>query len=513
MMFALGKTIRRGRLALAQGLVIALAGCGGAAGPDSQLPDADTGKEQRHGELLAAGHLHAPTPTLQRRPQRPRTAEHASAAVAVAWFELLYDLVKAERLSPPIAARTYGIASVALHEAVVPGMPRNRSLGGQLNDLPSMPRPGHALRHDWPVVANSVLAHTLRDLFAGGGAETQAAIDALEQRFLAEFQAHTRDEDFQREVKRELERSVARGREVGAAILAWAAGDGYRELHNCPYVSPTGRGFWEPTAPAFAANPLEPCWGRLRPMAVASGAVCAPPGPHEYSEQQGSIFMTETLEVYDTVRNRTVEQEQIARYWADDPGRTGTPPGHWVAITSQILKNDHLSLAAAVEAYARVGIAVNDGFITCWRTKYSVNLVRPVTVIRKLIDATWLPVVNTPPFPEYVSGHSTQSGAASYLLTDMFGMKAFTDTTHADHGIEPALDPRRFNSFFEAAGEAAISRLYGGIHFRAGVEHGIDQGFCVGRQILQRIEFRKRSVRDDVDDASENASDNAAAPT
>lgn len=109
------------------------------------------------------------------------------SAVAVAWFELLYERVKAERLSPPVAARTYGIASVALYEAVIPGMPENRSLGGQLNDLPRMPRQRHARRHDWPLVANSALATTLRELFAGGSAETRAAIEP--RRFNSFFEA------------------------------------------------------------------------------------------------------------------------------------------------------------------------------------------------------------------------------------------------------------------------------------------------------------------------------------
>lgn len=508
-MFALDKTLRRCRIAFVQGLMLLLASCGGGgqAGPDAHLLDAGTQNPPRHEQAHATGSPDAATLSLQRRSEHAGSAANASAAVAVAWFDLLYERVKAERLSPPVAARTYGIAGVALYEAVVPGMPENRSLAGQLNDLAHMPPPRHGLRHDWPLVANSALATTLRQLFAGGSAETRFAIDALEQSFFDEHLAHWRAADLHRDATREIERSVGRGREVGAAVLRWADSDGYRDLYDCPYARPTGPGLWEPTAPAYAANPLEPCWGQLRPMAVASGAVCAPPGPPEYSEQPGSLFMTQVQEVYDTVLARTPAQETVARYWADEPGRTGTPPGHWVAITGQILKSDGLSLAAAAEAYARVGIAVNDGFIACWRSKYTVNLLRPVTVIRKLIDPAWLPVINTPPFPEYASGHSTQSAAASVLLTDMFGTKAFTDTTHADHGTDPALEPRRFNSFFEAAGEAAISRIYGGIHFRAAVEHGVDQGLCIGRQILQRVEFRKRSGRED---AAHSASDNAA---
>jgi hypothetical protein len=210
--------------------------------------------------------------------------------------------------------------------------------------------------------------------------------------------------------------------------------------------------------------------------------------------------------VYGTVNNLTDEQRAIAFFWADDPGATATPPGHSISITTQVLRQMGAGLDIAAETYAKVGMAVADAFIGCWDTKYRYNLLRPVTYIQRFIDADWLPLLVTPPFPEYTSGHSAQSGAAAEMLTDLFGPDfPFVDRTHESRGLQP----RAFNSFFEAADEAAISRLYGGIHFRPAIVRGLVQGRCVGRAVNE-LEFRRgrRSRRQGV---TESASDGGAA--
>jgi membrane-associated phospholipid phosphatase len=195
------------------------------------------------------------------------------------------------------------------------------------------------------------------------------------------------------------------------------------------------------------------------------------------------------FEVYTVGLGLTDEQKTIADFWSDGPLATGTPPGHWIAIVSQIARNDELSLAAAAEAYARVGIAVHDAFIACWHAKFTFNLQRPVTYIRQNISANWTSYIATPPFPSFTSGHSTQSGAAARVLTDMFGIKSFTDTTRTDHGLVPALPSRTFNSFDEAAAEAAVSRLYGGIHYTFDNNAGLACGQCIGQKIQERVSF------------------------
>jgi hypothetical protein len=175
------------------------------------------------------------------------------------------------------------------------------------------------------------------------------------------------------------------------------------------------------------------------------------------------------------------EQERIARFWSDDPMLSPTPPGHWIAIALTVIEDRDLDIRRASDMLARLGIAMADAFIGCWRTKYQYDLLRPVTYINRVIDPGWRPMLATPPFPEYPSGHSSQSGAAAEVLGGLVGTDvAFVDRTHVDDGL-PA---RRFGSFRAAADEAALSRLYGGIHFRSAIERGLDQGRCVGRHVL-----------------------------
>jgi PAP2 superfamily len=408
-----------------------------------------------------------------------RPAKTYKADVPVAWFNLMYDRVKADALSPPVASRRYGIAGVALYEAIVPGMSQP-SLGGQLNQLAPFTPPAPGTQFHWPTVANAALGRTLEVLFTGS-ANSLAAIAALRAQLAAQLGQGVNAAT--------IAASEARGVQIADAITAWAATDGFAALNNCPYAPPTGDGMWVPTPPLFAPNPLQPCWGQLRTFAVASGTSCPPPPPPAFSTVPGSPFHAMALEVYDTVNNLTPEQETIANFWADNPTATGTPPGHWVSIVSQILIADSESLATAGRAYARLGIAVADAFICCWNTKYQYNLLRPVSYIRDHIDPLWTSFVGTPPFPEYTSGHSTQSGAAAAVLADLFGDRAFVDNTHTIHNPALNLAPRSFNTFAEAAAEAALSRLYGGIHYTPANQNGLAQGQCLAQSMLSTLNF------------------------
>jgi hypothetical protein len=420
-------------------------------------------------------------------PVRPINAAQINASadafpseVASSWFELLYDVVKAERSAPPQASRIYGISAVALYESIVQGSETNRSLVGQLNGLITLPQANKKTLH-WPTVANNALANTIRGLFPALSAGSTSNIKSLELTFANRFQASVPSQTYNL--------SVSHGRAIASAILSWVSGDGFSMNNNCPYVPTPVPGAWQPTPPAFNPNPLQPCWGFLRPMILTSGSECPPTVHPEFSTNNGSDFYAAALEVYNVGVGLTTEQKRIADYWADGPAATGTPSGHWIDIVSQIARNDRLSLTRAAEAYARVGIAVHDAFIACWNAKYASNLQRPVTYIRQNIDASWTPYIATPNFPTYTSGHSTQSGAAASVLTAMFGTKRFTDTTHTDHGLVPAQPPRTFNSFAEASAEAAISRLYGGIHYTFDNDNGLVCGDCIGQKIQERVSF------------------------
>jgi membrane-associated phospholipid phosphatase len=414
--------------------------------------------------------------------RRADQSDRQPSEVASAWFDLLYQIVKTEGTAPPPASRIYGVTAVALYEAVAPGSSRNRSLVGQLNALTSVPEPRLRQEYDWPAVANAALAQGIRGIFPTLTPASRAAIDALEVGFVEQFRA--------RIGRRVLERSTEHGRAVANAILEWAEGDGFAAFDACPYVPQGVAGAWKPTPPAFSPNPVQPCWGQLRPMVILDGTACAPSGHPPFSTAADSEFAAAARQVRNVGRALTSEQKAIADFWADNAGATGTPPGHWIAIVGQLARTHRLSLMTAAEAYARVGIAVTDSFIAGWNVKYATNLQRPVTYIVENIDPAWQPYLATPPFPTYISGHSTQSGAAAFVLTEQFGRQPFTDTIRADQQLQPPLPARSFRSFAAAAAEAAVSRLYGGIHYGFDNQDGLEAGRCVGLTIAREIRFR-----------------------
>jgi hypothetical protein len=244
---------------------------------------------------------------------------------------------------------------------------------------------------------------------------------------------------------------------------------------------------------------VEPNWARLRPFVMDSASQFRPRPPYAFDMTPGSAFFRQAKEVFEVGRHLTDEQRQIALFWDDNPyvmhvrGHTmfatkkASPGGHWMGLTAIAARKAGADLMRSAEAYARTAIALFDGFISCWDEKYRRNLVRPETVINAHLDEQWQPVLQTPPFPEYTSGHSVISTAAATVLTDQFGDGfAIVDSTEVVYGL-PA---RQFSSFAQAAAEAAISRLYGGIHYRMAIEQGIAQGRKVGELVIGRLRTR-----------------------
>jgi membrane-associated phospholipid phosphatase len=414
-----------------------------------------------------------------------RPASAYSAAVATEWFQLALQLVQqTPGFSAPVASRALAYLGLSLYESVAPGLPQPASLAGQLNELDSLPwaQPDEALH--WPSVANAALATMTRSMFPQASAENKARIDLLERSLPLKLGRDFDPATLSPEVST---RSQTFGRLMAMALMTWARTDGGHEAWGPPqrgresYLPPSGPGQWSATPPAFA-KALLPWWGENRPFVLKRAADCAAPTPPAYSEAPGSPFHAEALEVYRIANAATQPQRQFALYWADDPGKTPTPAGHWVFIATDLLKARKASLAEAARVYAQLTLAMADAFIAAWHTKYSLNLLRPVTYVQLVIDSNWVPaLMDTPPFPEYPSGHSAQSSAAAAVLAAHFGpATAFTDNTHNDRGW----GPRDFSSFKAAADEAALSRLYAGIHFRSGVTGGQQQGACVARQAL-----------------------------
>ena len=413
------------------------------------------------------------------------TSEYSSDVV-LDWIRLTLQLTEeTPGFTPPVAARVYGYTGLALYEGVRYGMPGYLSLEGQLSDFNQgmIPITNEDEEYHWAAVANATLAVLLKSCFQTASASNLSLMNELELRFENEFRMEASTDI--------MERSIQFGKSVGTAVLSYANTDGQAECYNSnfpsSYTVSVGEGLWEATSPSEPI-PLQPYWGEVRPfMQVNVGEL--PESPPPYSTDTNSDFYLEAIEVYEAVQNLTPEQKIIAEFWSDDPGNTATPPGHSYSIMMQILSDEESDLARTAEVYAKLGMGIHDAFVSCWKAKYHYNLVRPITYIHQHIDDTWVIPLATPPFPEYTSGHSVQSGATAKILTDLFGEDySFTDNTHIGRNDIDG-SPRFFDSFYAFADEAAISRLYGGIHYRAGIEVGVDQGIRVGQNI-GTLEFK-----------------------
>ena len=391
------------------------------------------------------------------------------------WYGLILKLVRhTATYSPPLASRNFAYLGVASYEAIASGDGKLNSLAGQLHGLKSLPHRQNGKIYDDTIVLDAALAQSMTNFFGNTGPSGQNALRATTAS-MSEQTAKNVPPDV-------VQRSKAFGHAIAAHIFAWSMTDGGAHITDMgfplKYTLQTAPGHWQPTnQQAIQHVPLLPDWAKNRPFAMPSAATCDLPPPPAYSEEKDSEFYKQAAEVYAIKNGTGTEEKVIARFWSDDPMLSPTPPGHWVSIVMQIAGRDHLPAAKTAETLARLGVAVADAFIGCWHTKFEYDLVRPVTYIKKVIDPKWDTLLITPPFPEYPSGHSSQSGAAAAVLTAMFGDHfAFDDATHVADNI-PA---RHFESFAAAANEAAISRLYGGIHFRAAIEQGLKQGQCIG---------------------------------
>jgi hypothetical protein len=395
--------------------------------------------------------------------------------VLLTWNHMILQLTRhTPTYSPPVASRTYAYLGIAAYEAVASGSDKLQTLAGQINGLTPGPKREAGAAYDEGVILEAAMSAVIKKMFENTGPTGQRAFDAQQKKLRDKI-----TDDVPAEV---VSRSEAYGSSVADHILAWAKDDGGATVVNMgfppDYKLIQGPSHWVPTnAIVQQQTPLLPEWGKNRTFAMPSGTACAAPPPLAYSEDPSSTFYAQAKEVFDTKNNLTPEQTAVARFWSDDPMLSWTPPGHWISITTQILKRDDVSLEKSVDILARVSIAEADAFIGCWDTKFKYDLVRPVTYIRRVIDPKWETLINTPPFPEYTSGHSVASAAAATVLTSFFGDNfAFGDET----GTPDGLAPRNFGSFNEAAEQAAMSRLYGGIHYRAAIEQGLAQGRCIG---------------------------------
>jgi len=410
----------------------------------------------------------------------------------------LQNSVKGDKISPPVAARTYAYGGIAMWEAVVHGIPGGHSLAGQLNGLNALPVPTPGLEYDWPTVLAQTMSRVTGVRPGPGGLPAQAGSYVYPERVFFEFTTASQasltalgpQQIGYRRVAgvpaSTIDNSIAYGNQLADALIAWSESDGYPEARYKGFIPPSGPDKWVPTGFSDTdkvANPVEPGFGTLRPLFLTAPDECAPPPPVAFSTAPSSDFYAQANAAYQTDKNLTDQQIESARFWADPPGATSTPAGHWMALVTKYTRAGNL--ADAARAYALSGAVDYDAFIAVWESKYEYNLLRPETYIRRHIDPDWSPLIPTPPFAAYVSGHSGVSGANAVVLTELFGNGPVIDNTKLRRGFGTFT----FDNFTDAANEAADSRLYGGIHYPMDNSAGLALGACVGEALLERVDI------------------------
>lgn len=417
------------------------------------------------------------------------TAEDLHASVDKLTGVMVHDI-----FSPPVASRIYAYPNIAAYEIMALHNDSYRSLQGQVSELGGIPVPAEGEGVNYRLAA--LIAH----------------MDLGRRLIFSEDRVTSFRDSLYRVWEdsnpREFRAARDYGLQVAEFIAGWMGGDNYSQTRTMSKftVDTDDPSRWQPTPPAYMEG-IEPHWSKIRPFVIDSASQFRPDPPPPFSMEQGSDFYREVKEVYDisneiTRKGDSSEEVAIAQFWDCNPYVSVTrghlmfatkkisPGAHWIGIAKIACRKSGSDFDDTLYAYTKTSIAIADGFISCWDEKYRSNLIRPETLINQYIDESWKPVLQTPPFPEYTSGHSVVSGAAAVALTDIFGEDfAFDDDTELKYG----LPVRSFSSFREAADEAAISRMYGGIHYRKAVEVGVGQGRELGRFVVENLRMRNGS--------------------
>lgn len=402
----------------------------------------------------------------------------------------LSDIVVYDIFSPPVASRVYLYPTIAAYEILAQSMPEKyNSLSGQITHLPPIPK-----TEDENISPHMAALYA----FNAVGKELIFSEDKIAQ-FQESFEMELKEMGVPRALKANSKKF---GIKVAEHIMMWASKDLYNQTRTFPkYTILDPPEYWKPTPPDYMDG-IEPHWKEIRTMVLDSANQFPAKPPLKFDLKEGSPFQKQLFEVYEIGKGLNDEQVEIAKFWDCNPYVTHhrghamfatkkiTPGGHWIGITGIAARTANSSFDETVNAFANVTIALFDAFISCWDEKWKTLVVRPETLINAYYDEEWLPLLQTPPFPEYTSGHSVISRAAALALTDVYGPKfSFVDTTESAYG----LPDRSYNSFIQASEEAAISRLYGGIHYMMAIEEGVRQGQRVGDYIVENIQTLKKN--------------------
>ncbi|UZD22100.1 vanadium-dependent haloperoxidase [Algoriphagus halophytocola] len=392
--------------------------------------------------------------------------------------------------SPPVAARIYSYASLAAYEVAAATDPSYVSLLGQLNGSEKVEfSPSDKV---YPPLASLAAYYHV-------GTGLIFSEDLMHQHRDSTY-AVLQEKGIPDDV---MEASIAFGQEVGDVIKAYSSKDNYHQSRSFPKFTVTGEeGTWEPTPPAYM-EAIEPHWNKIRTFVLDSASQFKPLPPPPFSTDPDSEFFKVAKEVYDIDKMATQEQKDIALFWDCNPYKMNvkghvmfaekkiTPGGHWMSIAAIASKAAQKDWKGTAEALAMTSISLNEAFISCWDEKYRSNLIRPETYINQHIDETWVPILQTPPFPEHTSGHSVASAASAYTLAQLFGDEFhIVDSSEVAYG----LPIREFDSFSQAAEEAALSRFYGGIHYRPAIEYGITEGRDLAEFIWSKVDTKAKNI-------------------
>ena len=397
----------------------------------------------------------------------------------------LTEVIIHDIFSPPVASRIYVYANLAGYEALVPAHADRQSLKGKLKGFKGVPAPEKGAEYCFPLASTRAFLSVARTLTFSA-----EFYDEYEKTFYKKYETMGVPSDV-------IKRSMAYGDSVAAHVMKYASKDNYKQTRGFRHTVTNKPGSWVPTPPAYS-DAVEPLWNTIRSLTMDTvSQFRCPPSP-SYNLAKNSPFMKEVNEVYEIGNKLTDEQKRIAYFWDDNAfvlnvaghvsfaNKKMTPGGHWLAINATVCRQKKATMIQSVEAYNLTSIALFDAFISCWDTKYTYDKVRPETIINNNVDPNWKPFLQTPPFPEYSSGHSTITAAAATVLQDLLGDVAFIDSTENayGHGV------MAFKSFADAADMASISRVYGGIHFKSACTEGGKAGVKVGANVLKVAQTR-----------------------
>jgi PAP2 superfamily len=394
---------------------------------------------------------------------------------------LLINTVMEDLFSPPVGSRIYVYPNVAFYECIVQNDNDFKPLSGKLNQLNPLPKPIQKI--DNYIAASISFSYVAQALVA-----TESKFEDWRNEFIQKEKSATDSIVFKN--------SFAYGKQIADSIIAYSKKDNYLKSRGLMrYVITNKPGDWQPT-PLDYAQGLEPHWNTIRPLTLTTAAQFSPKEKLVYSKAKNSIFYKTMMETYTIGKKLDTTQKATALYWDDNPNVSKiighlnyfihkiSPGGHWIMIAKQACEQKNVSIQNAAQVYALTSIAIFDGFISCWDEKYKTNLIRPITVINREVDGSWTPYIQTPPFPEFTSGHSVTSNAAATVLTQLLGDNfTFTDKTEIPFGQ----GTRTFTSFYAAALQSSTSRVYGGIHYPQTAKISVEQGKAIGNNVLNKL--------------------------